>query len=127
MEFRIGGNLYSKQLVCQYKTAQIIMLTRRLVNPSYKCIRLMDFLCSVPTSLNMETGRLSCKNHLKATVIHNTMLSLLILKYVHLIYTLAPLLIQYKQARIIRKYNFYTQLALTHGHVHVLGLAHIPP
>ena len=88
----LNGFLYKYTLLLQ---SFDIMWTRPLVNSSYKCIQLMDFLCSV-TALNVETGRLSRRDRFKAKVIHNTTLALLILKNRHLIYTLALLRIPYK-------------------------------
>ena len=71
------------------------MITRRLVEPSYQSIRLMDFLNCIPLSLELKAGKLSHADSLVTRIFHYLQLSLASLKCIHIAYALVQLLMDF--------------------------------
>ena len=72
------------------------MITKILVQPSYKSIRLMDFLNCIPVALETKSGRLYYEDKLITKAVHYTLFYLGILKTLHVSYALTGVIIRYK-------------------------------
>ena len=72
------------------------MVTKRMVQPAYTSIKLMDILNYIPLSLDLKTGKLIYEGRLITRFIHNVVLYVSVLKVVHVSYALARLLMDFK-------------------------------
>ena len=75
-----------------------MMITKRLVEPAYWSIRLMDILNYIPVSLDLKTGQISDKGSQRTTrIVHHTLFYMSGLKFLQISYTLFRLLMDFKR------------------------------
>ena len=68
------------------------MITKKLVLPSYKCIRIADFLNFLPISINIQTGKASYENRVLTRCLYQVICFALWLKVLQVFWALITLI-----------------------------------
>ena len=74
----------------------IKMITRRLVQPAYKSIRLMDIFNFIPATLDLTTGQLFYRGRLATRILHYVLFYMSVLKILQIVYALLNMLMHFE-------------------------------
>ena len=72
------------------------MITRRLVQPAYKSIRLYDLLNFIPVTLDMKTGKMLYEGQLVTRILHYVLFYLSMLKNLQILFALLSMLVHFE-------------------------------
>ena len=78
------------------RSRRSIMITKRLVQPAYMAIRLMDVLNFIPVSLDLKTGKMVYEGKLITRILHYLLFYMSLMKCIQLSCTLLWLLMNFE-------------------------------
>ena len=76
------------------------MITKRIVQPAYRTIKLMDVLNYIPVSLDLKTGKMSYEGQLITRILHYLLFYMSVLKCLQISYALFWMLLDFKMGSL---------------------------